>query len=198
MARVEDLKTGAVGKVARFGVNGNGELVVDVHWITDNAPKGKSMPTDIVIRDTQRVVREDEMEEGMGHSHTIGHGENAKPEGYPETLQEDGIEEGIGHSHTIGKGTNAKPANYPENLEESKKLLGKKIVVENMEPIHVKLFGNKKRFDSILDSINEEFENLRVVDNSLSATDNLGTEWLFNISKVDAGSVKLIYTGIGK
>lgn len=95
MARVEDLKTNAVGKVARFGVNSKGELMVDVHWITTPAPTGKSLPTDIVVRDTQRVVREDEIEEGMGHSHTIGRGQNLKPSNYPKNLKRNDLNESV-------------------------------------------------------------------------------------------------------
>jgi len=217
MARVEDLKTGAVGKVARFGVNGNGQLVVDIHWIAGDAPKGKSLPTDIVVRDTQRVVREDEMEEGMGHSHTIGHGKNAKPEGYPETLLEDDLEEGDGHSYTIGKGTNAKPANYPEDLEEdfdfaaaerqhhdmeyfndAESLVGKEIKIINMDEISDKLFGNNKRIASILDGIKEEIASHRIKNNIIVATDNMDTEWLFDVVDTDGDTIKLEFTGIAK
>lgn len=103
MARVEDLKTNAIGKVARFGVNSNGELMVDVHWITTPAPTGKSLPTDIVVRDTQRVVREDEIEEGMGHSHTIGRGQNLKPSNYPKNLKRNDIEENLDNAQHAQK-----------------------------------------------------------------------------------------------
>lgn len=95
-ARVEDLNTKAIGRVVRFGSDEKGVQTVHVDW-TQNfggpIPTTVTYPKSIVVRDEQRIVREEEIEEGLGHSHTMGRGENVKPANYPQTLKRVGMNE---------------------------------------------------------------------------------------------------------
>ena len=100
-ARVEDVNTGTIGRVQRFGVDDNGNLTVHVIWnytFGDAIVKPVVYPNKIIVKDDQRVVKEDEIEEGIGHSHTIGRGENEKSGNYPQTLKRVGINENLDFS----------------------------------------------------------------------------------------------------
>jgi hypothetical protein len=65
-ARVEHLKSGIAGRVERFVIGDDGKINVKVDWIGDSlmSMKLKSVvpTTDIVVRDSTRVVREEEGE----------------------------------------------------------------------------------------------------------------------------------------
>ena len=68
-ARVEDIETGSAGRVIRFGVDDNGKLTVHVDWIGEfggKVPSTITYPDKIVVRDTNRIVRE-EKEEGEAY-----------------------------------------------------------------------------------------------------------------------------------
>lgn len=95
--RVEDPTTGSAGRVVRFGVDDNNKQTVHVDWIQSfgkTIPKSIVYPETIVVRDdTRTFVKETEIEEGIGHSHTIGKGQNIKPGNYPQTLKRVGLKE---------------------------------------------------------------------------------------------------------
>lgn len=98
--RVEDVETGAVGRVVRFGVDDSGAQTVHIDWMQNFGgaiPKSITYPKKIVVRDDNRIVREMEIEknEGIGHSHTIGKGQNIKPGNYPQNLKRVGLKEGL-------------------------------------------------------------------------------------------------------
>lgn len=97
--RVEDLETGAVGRIERFGVNDKGELNVHVNWMGSNfgqpVPSYKVSPKSIVARDRNRIVREEEIEESTIRSHANGRGQNIKPGNYPRNLKRAGLREGL-------------------------------------------------------------------------------------------------------
>jgi hypothetical protein len=60
--RVEDLETGNVGKVFRFGADDFGKLTVHVEWLGEfggRIPQSITYPDKIVVRDNNRIVRED-------------------------------------------------------------------------------------------------------------------------------------------
>lgn len=82
-ARVEDLKTGSIGRVIRFGVDDSNQLTIHVSWLTkygEVAPKSIVYPKDIIVKDDSRVVKETELtDEGVGLGLTIKKGMNAKP-----------------------------------------------------------------------------------------------------------------------
>ena len=62
-ARVEDLETGTIGHVIRFGVDDNSNQTVHVEWMYtfgDAIVKPITYPNKIVVRDNTRIVREDE------------------------------------------------------------------------------------------------------------------------------------------
>jgi len=62
-ARVEDIDTGTVGHVVRFGVDDNSNQTVHVNWMYtfgDAIVKPITYPNKIVVRDETRIVREDE------------------------------------------------------------------------------------------------------------------------------------------
>lgn len=93
--RVEDIVTGAVGRVVRFGVDNNGKQTVHIDWIAHFGapiPKSITYPNRIIVKDAGRI-QEDEIEEGMGQSYTIGKGQNAKPSNYPEALERQKMKE---------------------------------------------------------------------------------------------------------
>jgi len=97
-ARVEDLDTGTVGRVLHPGIDENGNLTIHVDWVYnfgDAIVKPVVYPNKIVVRDDNRIVREEEIEEGMGQSHTVGKGENIKPGNYPQTLKRVGLKENL-------------------------------------------------------------------------------------------------------
>lgn len=98
-ARVEDIETGAAGRIERFGVDDNGKLTVHVLWIGSDFGRpvlGKIVsPESIVVRDKNRIVREEEIEESTIHSHASGRGQNLKPGNYPKTLKRKGLNESI-------------------------------------------------------------------------------------------------------
>lgn len=98
-ARVEDIKTGAAGRIERFGVDDNGKLTVHVLWIGSDFGRpvlGKIVsPESIVVRDKNRIVREEEIEESTIRSHASGRGQNLKPGNYPKTLKRKGLNESI-------------------------------------------------------------------------------------------------------
>lgn len=240
-ARVEHLGTNAAGRIKRFGVNKLGQLVVDVNWVTSPAPTENVLPTEIVVRDTNRDVRENEIEEGMGHSYTIGKGTNLKPSNYPETLEREGLNENLdsvqpqqGTAKTflviddafnrahypdlIGQTFDNPPSDakvkqinpedveaeaaikydLSEDIEQKQTLIGKEIEIKNINSLQEMLFPNNKRIKTILDSINEEISNDRVNNNTISATDNMDTSWLFNINKVTDNTVELQLIGTTK
>ena len=70
--RVEDIETGNAGKIIRFGADDSGKLTVHVEWLGEfggNIPKSITYPDKIVVRDSNRIVREVEnQEETEGHS----------------------------------------------------------------------------------------------------------------------------------
>ena len=62
-ARVEDLETGTIGHVIRFGVDDNSNQTVHVEWMYtfgDAIVKPITYPNKIVVRDDTRIVREEE------------------------------------------------------------------------------------------------------------------------------------------
>jgi predicted transcriptional regulator len=69
-ARVEHLKSGTPGRVVRFVIGDDGKINVKVDWIQNSLMGMKLLPvvpaTDIVVRDSTRVVRE---EEGEGEAY---------------------------------------------------------------------------------------------------------------------------------
>lgn len=185
-ARVEDVDTGTVGHVIRFGIDDHGAQTVHVNWMYtfgDAIVKPVTYPNKIVVRDDTRIVRENQaidsslaefakaQEEAnywvyknnsgnlnpqeLEHLHNVvekteeladaldvekfdyveiqkiidGFARQRKDEDYLEYRKnsekefeagfngENDLEEGGGHSHTIGQGQNKKPGNYPETLK---------------------------------------------------------------------------------
>jgi len=69
-ARVEDVDTGTIGHVKRFGVDDNGNQTVHIEWMYtfgDAIVKPITYPNKIVVRDDNRIVREET--EGEGESY---------------------------------------------------------------------------------------------------------------------------------
>lgn len=75
----------------------------------------------------------EDMEEGMGHSYTIGHGENIKPVNYPEDLQEN-----LGKYYV--EDTDFNKANYPD-------LVGKFFEDEPAEGIDIKKIETEEEIE---------------------------------------------------
>lgn len=262
-AIVKDLVTDSIGRVVRFGVDDEGKQTVHIDWVQKfggEVPKSITYPDRIVVRDENRVVREEEMEEGIGHSLTIGKGQNAKPGNYPQTLKRVGMNENLDNATTIdnevflvtdnpfnrthyadlvgktfpdapgyaktkvikpedieaeklikyddeGKQITSEEFDFPtaerdfhnqETHEEAQSLVGKHIQIQNMDDIKNLLFQNHKRIHSILESIKEEVESHRVFNNTIVATDNMDTQWIFEIASVDDTTVTLQFTGTAK
>lgn len=127
-ARVEDLATGTVGRVLHPGVDENGNLTIHVDWVYnfgDAIVKPVVYPNKIVVRDDTRVVREDEVEEGIGHSHTVGRGQNIKPGNYPQTLKRVGIKENLDQAAPMVDDEVFIVIDSPFNRAHYKDLIGK-------------------------------------------------------------------------
>lgn len=61
-ARVEDINTGTVGHVIRFGIDDNNNQTVHVDWMYsfgDAIPKAITYPNKIIVNDNSRIVREE-------------------------------------------------------------------------------------------------------------------------------------------
>lgn len=147
------------GKIVRFGVSGTGkELVVEVDWFDKmDHPAYRVLPTELLVRK--------KTDEGMGHSHTIGKGQNAKPSNYPETLEREGM--------------------VNEN---------KQVEIKNIDALIRMTFPNQKRMNNILKSINEEIENNRIVNNVISAVDEIDSQWLFEVKSITDNKIELMFT----
>lgn len=97
-ARVKDIDTGNFGRIVRFGADDKGKLTVHVEWQADFGgpiPKSITYPEKIVVEDKTRIVREDEIEEGIGTGLAMKHGMNIKE----EEIDEDSLE----FRHTAGQ-----------------------------------------------------------------------------------------------
>ena len=97
-ARVEDVENGNSGRIIRFGADDNGKLTVHVDWYGEfrgDTPNQVTYPEKIVVRDNNRIVREDEMEEGIGVGLAMKHGMNIKE----QDIDEDSLE----FRHTSGQ-----------------------------------------------------------------------------------------------
>jgi len=257
---VKHINSNHEGRIKRFGTTENGQkLVADVEWFDNNAPiQGIQTPPPNKIAPELLVIRkkEDEIEEGMSHSHTMGRGQNLKPNNYPNTLKREGLSENLDsaqiaksnkttfivvndafnrahYADLIGK-TFDNPPGYArvkqiniedadteskidydldedfdyaaaerayhdaKDYEEKQNLIGKQIVITNINAIQEMLFPNTKRIQSILDSIKEEIANHRVFNNVIAATDNMDTTWLFDLKNVTDDTIELQFTGTAK
>lgn len=310
---IKYIKTGQEGKILRFGVTENGKkLVARIEWFDkivpiqgtpQSLPPKDVEPQELIIR-----KKEGEIEESMGHSHTVGKGTNLKPSNYPEDLKRTGLNESTDNKmldlwwstlHPFDKVEVSKkhfpekhfgditaddimqmfqkdfpmdenldsvqpqqgttktflvvddafnrahyadligqtfdnPPSYarvkqinPEDTEaeskikydleedydfageerayhdmkdhkEKQNLIGKEIVIKNMNSIQEMLFPNNRRIKSILDSIKDEIINHRVFNDIIAATDNMDTDWLFDIVNVTDNIVELEFTGTAK
>ncbi len=259
--RVEDIHTGAIGRVKRFGVDERGKLTVHIDWIAQFGapiPKSITYPDKIVVNDSTKI-NEREIEEGMGLSHTMGQGQNEKPVNYPNSLERQKMQEAYNYSgeekefhdkqnfedeqevylvidndfnrahynDLIGQTFEDAPSyaqvkvikksetpqlasedldyaaaerefHDKEAHKETENFLGKDIKIKNMDEITNLIFPNKKRIQSVLDGVKEEIGAQRVINNTIAATDNMDTVWIFNVLNVDDNTVYLEFTGTAK
>lgn len=342
--RVIDIPTKSVGHVLRFGVDDNGRQTVHVEWIQNfggEVPKTVTYPDKIVVKDSARIVREEELGESSIRSHANSRSQNIKPGNYPVQLKRDALRENqekdyvsiwwndmhpfehieifrkyfpekhysnitkddvnsifekemntnenlenaidvddemffvidndfnrAHYADLIGKTFKDAPGyaqvkvvkkNAPseipknsvegefhnavevqedfdysaeerdyydkENLaaekpanedfdyasaernyhdtevhKETQNLIGKNIVIKNKDEMTNLIFKNFKRINSIYDGIKDEIESHRVFNDTIAATDNMDTTWIFDVVGVDDGNnnVYLKFTGTAK
>jgi hypothetical protein len=179
-----------------------------------------------------------DLEEGGGHSHTIGQGENKKPGNYPETLKRAGLNESeeddtvflvtntsfnrAHHKDLIGKIFESAPVaefdlvkrddlkedfdfaaaerefHHTEEINTLEQYADKQISITNFDEMANIIFPNKKRVQSILTDLRQELDNMRVINNTVVASDNMDTQWLFKVKGIEGGKVILTFTGTAK
>jgi hypothetical protein len=69
-ARVEDVETSSVGRIVRFGADDNGKLTIHVEWqgnFGGSIPKSITYPEKVIVKDKNRIVRENEEENGEAY-----------------------------------------------------------------------------------------------------------------------------------
>jgi len=71
----------------------------------------------------------------------------------------------------------------------------KAIEISNPNAIVALSNNSEKRLNSIMDSLKEELDAMRVKNNTVIATDYLDMNWIFNINKVEDGAVYVTFKG---
>lgn len=79
------------------------------------------------------------------------------------------------------------------NLEDLAQYAQKAIDISNPNAIVMLANNSERRLDSIMDSLKEELDAMRVNNNTVVATDYLDTNWVFNIDKVDDSTVYVTF-----
>lgn len=269
-ARVEDLETGAAGRILRLGSNDSGKLTVYIEWLGSFAP-GQKKPDDVVypdsfvIRDDNRIIREEEteeIEESMIRSHANGRGQNLKPNNFPEEFEREAVIDTLNenldnaintdndvfqvvdndfnrahYKDLIGKTfkdapgyanvvviENPKNSEIPmsksvkqepieeeydyareeinfhdqENIKDLQQYTEKNLKIKNIDDMYNLVFPDKRRVQSVLDSLKDEINSMHIINDIVAATDYMDTDWLFDITGVDNKNVYLDFTGTAK
>ena len=79
------------------------------------------------------------------------------------------------------------------NLEDLAQYTQKAIEISNPNAIVMLANNSERRLNSIMDSLKEELEAMRVNNNTVIATDYLDTNWVFNIDKVDDSTLYVTF-----
>lgn len=140
-ARVKHIETGAIGNVLHPGVDEQGRQTIHVTWLPigpgAQGPQQAVLPTEIVVDDDTRIVREDDLEESSSRSLANGRGANGRPETFPgyferdyteggsvdytensfNDLEEEEVDESSSRSFANGKSANAKPEAFPSQFK---------------------------------------------------------------------------------
>lgn len=247
-SRVKHIETGYIGHVIRPGINENGEQIIQVDWMKDSStttgPGRDVYPTEIVVEDDTRIVRE-----ATSHSIPNGRSANGRPETFPGYFERDITNKNLSNNGTPeifsanritntefdimanARAMNAqkedplmnivpKPAvetikytmyekekleegydfaaaerdfHNQENLEDLSQYTQKAIDISNPNAVVMLSNNSERRLNSIMDSLKEELEAMRVNNNTVVATDYLDTNWVFNIDKVDDSTVYVTF-----
>ncbi len=247
-SRVVHVETGYIGHVLRPGVNDKSEQIIQVDWMKDpsttDGPGRDVYPTEIVVDDDTRIVRE-----ATSHSIPNGRSANGRPETFPGYFERDIANKNLANNGTPeifsanritntefdimanARAMNAqkedplmnivpKPAvetikytmyekekleegydfaaaerdfHNQANLEDLAQYTQKAIEISNPNAIVMLANNSERRLNSIMDSLKEELEAMRVNNNTVIATDYLDTNWVFNIDKVDDSTVYVTF-----
>lgn len=67
--------------------------------------------------------------------------------------------------------------------------INKGIKIENLNEVRNAVFPSERRAQSIINSLNEEIELMNVKNNEIIASDEMGTNWIFDVTKTDEKNV---------
>lgn len=85
-----------------------------------------------------------------------------------------------------------------EEMSDLQKYVGKEIKIKNSNKIIGLITPDKSRYFSILKSLKNEINNMRIQNNIVVASDSQDTQWLFDILGVDENNIYLEFTGTAK
>lgn len=85
-----------------------------------------------------------------------------------------------------------------ENFKDLQQYTGKNLKIKNIDDMYNLVFPDKRRVQSVLDSLKEEINSMHIINDIVAASDYMDTDWLFDITGVDNENVYLDFTGTAK
>lgn len=85
-----------------------------------------------------------------------------------------------------------------ENFKDLQKYTEKNLKIKNIDDMYNLVFPDKRRVQSVLDSLKDEINSMHITNNIVAASDYMDTDWLFDITGVDNEKVYLDFTGTAK
>jgi hypothetical protein len=85
-----------------------------------------------------------------------------------------------------------------ENFKDLQQYTDKNLKIKNLDDMYNLVFPDKKRVQSVLDSLKDEINSMHIINDIVAASDYMDTDWLFDITGVDNENVYLDFTGTAK
>lgn len=85
-----------------------------------------------------------------------------------------------------------------ENFKDLQQYAGKNLKIKNIDDMYNLVFPDKKRVQSVLNSLKDEINSMHIINSIVAASDYMDTDWLFDITGVDNENVYLDFTGTAK
>ncbi len=85
-----------------------------------------------------------------------------------------------------------------ENFKDLQQYTEKNLKIRNIDDMYNLVFPDKRRVQSVLDSLKEEINSMHIINDIVAASDYMDTDWLFDITGVDNENVYLDFTGTAK